>query len=232
MKTYLLSLLLLVTFRASAQQSLNLRLKHELDSLYHVDQLYREALMVPEKHYLADSLAAVHHFPSGQEQSRLMGLMLRTDSSDIKRIGAIIQRYGYPGKTLVGTPSNAAAFYVIQHSNRISQYLPLIKQAADRGELPFRLYAMMLDRELMQHNKPQVYGTQGFNFGGTNPKTGKPEEHNIIWPIQDPAHVNERRKKAGFEQTAEQNALRMGIPYQVLTMEQVRAMSGYTTFRW
>jgi hypothetical protein len=231
MKAYLLSLLLLVTLRASAQQSLNLRLKQELDSLYHIDQLYREAMMVPEKHYLVDSLAAVHHFPAGQEQSRLTELMLQTDSSDIRQVRGIIRRYGYPGKALVGMPTNEAAFYVIQHSNRIPQYLPLIKQAADRGELPFRLYAMMLDRELMQHNKAQVYGTQGFNFGGNNPKTGKPEEHNIIWPIQDPIHVNERRKKAGFEQTVEQNALRMGIPYQVLTMEQVRAMSGYPTFR-
>jgi hypothetical protein len=231
MKTFLLSLFLLVTLGASAQQSLNLRLKHELDSLYHVDQLYREALLVPEKHHLVDSLAAVHHFPVGQEQQRLIGLMMQTDSSDIKRVRTIIQRYGYPGKVLVGTPTNEAAFYVIQHSNRIPQYLPLIKQAADRGELPFRLYAMMLDRELQQHNKAQVYGTQGFNFGGTNPKTGKSEQHNIIWPIQDPAHVNERRKKAGFDQTVEQNALRLGIPYQVLTMEQVRDMSGYPTFR-
>lgn len=187
-------------------------------------------MIVPEKHYLVDSLAAILHFPAGQEQSQLIGLMLRTDSSNIKRIGTVIQQYGYPGKSLVGPPSNEAAFYVIQHSNRISQYLPLIKQAADRGELPFRLYAMMLDRELMQHNKEQVYGTQGFNFGGTNSKTGKSEQHSIIWPIQDPAHVNERRKKAGFTQTVEQNALRMGIPYQVLTMEQVRAMSGYHTF--
>ncbi|TDN38257.1 hypothetical protein E4631_06185 [Hymenobacter sp. UV11] len=230
MKIYFLSLFLFVTLGASAQQTLNLRLKYELDSLYHVDQLYREAMLVPEKHYLVDSLAAVHHFPAGQEQAQLIGLMLRTDSADIKRVGAIIQRHGYPGKALVGTPTNEAAFYVIQHSNRISQYLPLIKQAADRGELPFRLYAMMLDRELLQHNQAQVYGTQGFNFGGTNSKTGTPEQHNIIWPIQDPAHVNERRKQAGFSQTVEQNAQRMGIPYQVLTMEQVKAMSGYHAF--
>lgn len=27
--------------------------------------------------------------------------------------------------------------------------LPLIKRAADQGELPLRLYAMMLDRQLM-----------------------------------------------------------------------------------
>lgn len=230
MKACLLSLFLFFTLGASAQQAFNLPLKHALDSLSRVDQLYREALMVPEKQYVADSLAAVHHFPAGQEQEQLIGLMLRADSANSKRVAAIIRRYGYPGKTLVGTPTNEAAFYVIQHSSRISQYLPLIRQAADRGELPFRLYAMMLDRELMQHNQAQVYGTQGFNFGGTSPKTGKPEQHNIIWPIEDPAHVNERRKQAGFELSVEQNAQRLGIPYQVLTMPQVRALSGYHAF--
>jgi hypothetical protein len=39
--------------------------------------------------------------------------------------------------------------------------------------------------------------------------------------------VNERRKKAGFELSVEDNAQRMHIPYQVLTLEDVRKMPGY-----
>lgn len=218
MKAFLLSLLLVVSLGASAQQTLNRRLKHELDSLYYVDQLYRSAMFGEKKQHLVDSLAAAQHFPVAEAPQRLIGLMLQTDSADMRRVRAIIQRYGYPGKKLVGTPTNEAAFYVIQHSNSIPQYLPLIKRAADEGELPFRLYAMMLDRQLMYTGKPQVYGTQGRNYNGQAP---------FIWPIEDPAHVNERRKKAGFPQTVEQNAQRMNIPYQVLTMEQVQAMSGY-----
>jgi len=66
---------------------------------------------------------------------------------------------------------------------------------------------------------------------GTNPVTGTVEQHSITWPIQDPTHVNERRKKAGFDQTVEQNAKRLGIDYYALTMEQVKAMSGYSAFR-
>ncbi|WP_161599531.1 hypothetical protein [Hymenobacter nivis] len=49
---------------------------------------------------------------------------------------------------------------------------------------------MMLDRHLMYTQQPPVYGTQGMTYTG-----GK----GIIWPTQDPAHVNARRKKAGFE---------------------------------
>ena len=198
--------------------TVNLRLKRELDSLYCVDQVYRAAMFADNKQHLVDSIAAALHLPAAEVPPRLLGLMLQTDSTDMQRVRAIIQRHGYPGKTLVGTPANEAAFYVIQHSNSISQYLPLIKQAADQGELPFRLYAMMLDRQLMHLGQPQVYGTQGLNYNGQPP---------FIWPIEDAAHVNERRKKAGFALSVEDNAQRMHIKYQVLTLEQVQQLSGY-----
>ena len=132
-----------------AQRVPNPRLKHELDSLYYVDQVYREAMFGEKKKHLVDSISAARQYSAAEAPQRLIGLMLQTDSSDMRRVRAIIQCYGYPGKKLVGTPTNEAAFYVIQHSNSIPQYLPLIKQAADQGELPFRLYAMMLDRHLM-----------------------------------------------------------------------------------
>ena len=95
-------------------------------------------------------------------------------------------------------PTNEAAFYIIQHSKMIDNYLPLLKEAAEKKELRFQLYAMMLDRSLMFQNKEQVYGTQGTGFDVKNPKTGQWERLFIIWPIQDPATVNQRRKEAGF----------------------------------
>ncbi len=217
MKSLLLALLLPVVAHAQ-RPTLNLRLKRELDSLYRVDQVYRAAMFADNKQHLVDSIAAARHLPVAEAKQRLVGLMIQTDSADMKRVRGIIQRYGYPGMTLVGTPANEAAFYVIQHSSSIPQYLPLIKRAADQRELPFRLYAMMLDRQLMYTGKPQIYGTQGCNYNGQPP---------FIWPIEDAAHVNERRKKAGFELSVEDNAKRMDIKYQVLTLEQVQQLPGY-----
>ena len=215
----LLFLLLAFPLLAHAQQPVPTpRLKHELDSLYYVDQVYREAMFGDKKQHLTDSIAAARHIPAADAQPRLIGLMLETDSADMRRVRAIIQRYGYPGKTLVGTPTNEAAFYVIQHSNSIEQYLPLVKRAAEQGELPFRLYAMMLDRQLMYRGKPQVYGTQGRNYNG---------QPGFIWPIEDAPHVNERRKKAGFDSSVEDNARRMGMSYRPLTLEQVKQLPGY-----
>ena len=122
--------------------------------------------------------------------------MQRNDLSDLRRIDQVMRQYGYPGKSLVGTPANEAVFYVVQHAPlaTINQYLPLIKQAAEKGELPFRLYAMMLDRQLMYQGHEQVYGTQGRSYTAKNPTTGQPEAKMLIWPIKDAAGVNERAR--------------------------------------
>jgi hypothetical protein len=126
------------------------------------------------------------------------GKQMAIDSSNIRYIDSLMAVQGYPGKTLVGEPTNRAAWYVIQHSNRIDRFLPEIQKAAEEGELPFRLYAMMLDRWLMQQDKPQVYGTQGMSFF-----MGTPDEVSMIWPIEDADAVDARRREAGFEQTLE-----------------------------
>ena len=47
--------------------------------------------------------------------------MTRTDSTNTQRISQIMSKHGYPGKSLVSTPINEAAFYVIQHSQLIKQ---------------------------------------------------------------------------------------------------------------
>lgn len=219
-----LVLLLLPALGAVAQTKPVPVLKRELDSLYVLDQHYRELMALASTPRKADSLGAVFGVAGPQVVGYLIPLMLQVDSSNIRRISQILRRYGYPGKSLVGAPANEAAFYVIQHSNRIPQYLPVVKQAAQRGELPFRLYAMMLDRQLMYEGKEQVYGTQGRGFTVKNTATGQPEAKTIIWPIQDPAGVNQRRKTAGFDQTVEENAKRLGIPYRVLTLAEVKKM--------
>jgi hypothetical protein len=218
MKCSLYALVLsLFAFSAGAQTKPNLRLKHELDSLYEVDQRYREMLFSLRLNRNPDSLAAALGVPKGDLNSAIMGRMIRSDATNLPRVQAILKQYGYPGKSLVGVPTNEAAWHVIQHAPAlIPQYLPMMKTAAETGELPFRLYATMLDRQLMFENKEQLYGTQA-----RNDNTNKL----FIWPIQNPAQVNQRRKQAGFTSTVEENAVRLGTSYKVLTLEEVAKMS-------
>ncbi|MFC6221770.1 DUF6624 domain-containing protein [Hymenobacter artigasi] len=227
MKSFLALLLLGLLPQLTAAQTTpqNPRLKHELDSIYTVDQRWRSMLFNPRFNRRPDSLARALGVTRESLPTYIPGQMLRTDSSNTVRMRAILKQYGYPGKSLVGTPANEAAWYVIQHSPDIDRYLPLIRKAADKGELPFYLYAQMLDRQLMRAGKEQQYGTQAMGYTVLNPATGRREaQRPFVWPIRDAAGVNERRKKAGFPTTVEQNAANLGIPYRVLTLPDVEKM--------
>ncbi|UOQ97664.1 hypothetical protein MUN81_20850 [Hymenobacter sp. 5317J-9] len=221
----LLLLLISVAGSARAQTKPNPALKRELDSLYAADQRWRLMLFDRRISRRPDSLATALGVPKDQLQPYIIGQMLRTDSANLVRVRALVKQYGYPGKSLVGEPTNETVWNVIQHSDAIKQYLPLIKKAAAKGELPFRLYAQMLDRQLMRDGKAQLYGTQGMSYSHTNRATGQREgQPPFIWPIKDPAGVNERRRQAGFTTTVEQSATALGIPYRVVTLAEVAQM--------
>ena len=226
MKPFFTVLLLgLLPQLAAAQAPINSRLKHELDSLYAVDQRWRSMLFNPRIARRPDSLARALGVTRESLTTYIPDQMLRTDSSNAVRMRAILKQYGYPGKSLVGEPSNEAAWYVIQHSDDIEYDLPLIKKAAKKGEIAFYLYAQMLDRQLMRDGKEQLYGTQAMGYNVLNPQTGRREPRlPFVWPIRDAAGVNERRKKAGFPTTVEQNAANLGISYRVLTLPDIAKM--------
>ena len=68
----------------------NPRLKHELDSLYYVDQVYREALFGNRKQHLLDSITAAQHLPAEKIQGYLINAMIEADSADLRRVEALI----------------------------------------------------------------------------------------------------------------------------------------------
>lgn len=199
-------------------------LQHELDSIRTVDQKYRFLLAATRHPHQADSLEQVLHLPKGQLFTYARSQMQRVDSSNLRRLEVILQRYGYPGKSLVGTPANETAWYVIQHSPKISQYLPLVKGAADKGELPYWMYAQMLDRQLMQEGKGQLYGTQAMSYRVRNKQSGQPEQVRFLWPVADTARANERRRQAGLSGTLAESARSLTGAYQPVTLEYAKQM--------
>jgi hypothetical protein len=213
--------IILLSAWTKAQSSLNWTLKNELDSIYNLDQKYRVVLFSEALKSNPDSIAKSYGIAANELQNFLMTQMMATDSANIVRIDEIIKNFGYPGKTLVGEPTNEAAFMVIQHSQSINKFLPSIKTAAHKKELPFLLYAMMLDRSLMYAGKEQIYGTQGSGFQILNITTGQKEFKMVIWPIKNYKEVNKRRKEGGFKETVEENAKRLGITYKHYTIEEI-----------
>ena len=175
--------------------NLDLRLKRRLDSIAVLDQKYR-----------------------GENTSENWEMQRLLDSSNMEFVEKYFIEKGYPGKSIVGESTSLAAWYVLQHNpDKIPTYLPLIKEAAQKGEISMRSAAMMEDRYLMNEGKPQIYGTQGMNFDD--------ERGSFIWPIEDPENVNERRMKVGYDQTIEEYAkLLFGedFEYKVLSIDDVK----------
>ena len=178
-----------------ATPNLDLRLKRRLDSIAVLDQKYR-----------------------GENTSENWEMQRLIDSSNMEFVEKYFIEKGYPGKSIVGESTSLAAWYVLQHNpDKIPTYLPLIKEAAQKGEISMRSAAMMEDRYLMNEGKPQIYGTQGMNFDD--------ERGSFIWPIEDPENVNERRMKVGYDQTIEEYAkLLFGadFEYKVLSIDDVK----------
>ena len=187
------------------KQNLNESLKNELDEILRLDQTYRKLfdnnLTKEKKNEILKEL----NIDESEFQKKNWQLVAQQDSVNLLKIEKIISEYGYPGKSLVGEPTNKSAWYVIQHSSKIGKYLPMIKEAGNKKEIPFTLVAMMEDRFLMENGKEQIYGTQG---AGELIRTqdGKEEFVNFIWPIKDAKNVNKRRKEAGFKNTIEENS--------------------------
>jgi hypothetical protein len=185
---------------AQAEAKQNQSLKQELTSILESDQSLRRQIAPTQQKY----------GPKSPEMDSLWKQMQRADARNLPRVTAIIDQYGWPGKSLVGRSGSLAAFLVIQHSNlpTMQKYLPLMRAAAAKGETDKQNLALLEDRVLTFQNKPQLYGSQLH----TNQTTGKME----FLPIADEAHVDERRASMGLEPLADY-AKGFGLDYHPAT---------------
>jgi hypothetical protein len=172
---------------ARNERTQNLPLKRELAAIHESDQGPRRVMGPMQQRYQN----------GGPQLDSLYQQMKLHDIQNEARVKAIIAQYGWPGPSLVGRAGSSTAFLVLQHSNlaTIQEYLPLIRQAAEKGELSKGELALMEDRVLIFQQKPQVYGSQV----RSNATTGKME----FFPIADEAHVDERRATMGLGTLAE-----------------------------
>lgn len=165
----------------------NLAMQSELAEIREADQGVRQKVQAVMEQY---------GYKSPQMDS-LNRQMQRIDAQNLPRVTALIDRYGWPGRSLVGDDGSTTAFLVIQHSDlaTMQKYVPLMRAAAAKGELSHANLALVEDRILTYQHKPQRYGSQL----QTNPQTSKLE----FLPIEDEAHVDARRASMGLGPIAE-----------------------------
>jgi len=160
----------------------NLELMEEFETIRFEDQRYRREMNDVEKKY---------GWKSPQMDS-LWTLQNRADSLNTSRIIELMDKMGYPGKSVVGDGHASTAFLVIQHADLEIQekYLPMISAAADKEEVPWRSVALLVDRVEMRNERPQIYGSQV----SRHPKTNE----FYFSEIQNPIQIDSIRATVGL----------------------------------
>ena len=178
----LLALLILIPVMASAQQMENPDLSDLLLKLAENDRMYREEIAKLQ------SQSGFHH----REIQKLMEDQRAADEENQQLLDAIVNQHGWPDKSIVGEEALNSAFMVVQHAGVSYQkhYLPMLKEAARKRDLPPENVAVLEDKMRMRDNLPQLYGTQ------LRVEESDGKEH--LYPIEDPAEVNERRAEMGL----------------------------------
>lgn len=119
------------------------------------------------------------------------------DRKNTARMKEIVDKHGWPGKSLVGVDGAHAAWLLVQHADRDREFqkrcLKLLERAVKAREATAADLAYLTDRVLVAEKKKQIYGTQ---FHTVNGKM-QPQA------IDDEKNVDRRRKEAGLPSMAE-----------------------------
>jgi hypothetical protein len=179
------------------QANYNLPLVRELDTIFHDDQDSRVQMAATAKKYGPNSKEATLQFYE----------IRRKDSIDLIKVEAILDKYGWLGRDVIGSRGNATLFLVVQHAGmkERDKYLPIMRDAVKKGNAMAGDLALMEDRSALEHGKKQIYGSQ---IGWDN-KTGK----YYISPIEDEANVDKRRAEVSLE-PLEEYAKQWNIDYK------------------
>jgi hypothetical protein len=181
-----------------AEANYNKPLTRELDSIYDDDQSGRQQIMATENKYGDDS----------KEMKILWDAMGKSDSINLIKVKAVLDKYGWVGPDVVGSKGNSTLFLVIQHADSLTrdQYLPMMRAAVKKGKAQPSQLALMEDRSALEHGKKQIYGSQ----------LARDEKTNKYYfrPIEDEANVDKRRAAVGLG-SLEDYAKQWGIDYKL-----------------
>jgi hypothetical protein len=123
--------------------------------------------------------------------------LLQIDHSNTKWLKEVIDKYGWPCRSMVGDDGAHSAWLLVQHADNDREFqkscLEMMKKLAPQGEVSKSDLAYLTDRILVAENKKQIYGTQFHSV------SGKMEPA----PIEDEENLDKRRKEAGLPSMAE-----------------------------
>ena len=145
---------------------------------------------------LRDSLIEKYGVESKEVQGQ-QEIYERNHAINERKVKVILDKYGWPGKDIIGEQGNWTICNVIQHSdNEIRiKYLPMIKQAVKDKKLHPRFLVRTEDRIATERGDLQIYGGQMKYY---------PETKSFnVWPVYDPVNIDKRRAEIGLEPISE-----------------------------
>jgi hypothetical protein len=157
------------------------------------DALRKELLRMVE----VDQAARKEVIKAAPGESPAFHKMLDIDRKNTARLKEIVDKHGWPGKSLVGADGAHAAWLLVQHADLDRDFqkrcLKLLERAVKVGEATGTDLAYLTDRVLVAEKKKQLYGTQFRQVEGNMEP----------YPIEDEANVDRRRKEVGLSSLAE-----------------------------
>jgi hypothetical protein len=131
------------------------------------------------------------------EDAAVIKRVQELDRKHTARLKEIVDKYGWPGRSLVGKDGAHDAWLLIQHADHDRTFqkrcLPLIEAAAQKEEASKQDWAYLADRVLVGEGKKQRFGTQFMQQNGEY----------VPQPIEDEANVDKRRADVGLPPLAE-----------------------------
>ena len=175
----------------------NLSLAKELWTMNMKDQAYYYHLSVAETQFEFGNAAL----------KAIWDLKKVLNNENQTRLREIVSEFGWPKRSEVGGSAAQGAFLIVQHADIAYQqeFLPMMQEAAEKGEASWSSLAMLIDRVNMREGKSQVYGTQVI--------CQTPADCSV-YDVIDPEYLNQRRAEVGLS-TIEEYIARWNIKWTV-----------------
>ncbi|UXE66454.1 MAG: hypothetical protein KA713_18700 [Chryseotalea sp. WA131a] len=113
--------------------------------------------------YRLNALAEADQRIRGKRNNPKLDEQQAVDKRNMKEAESIIEKYGYPGTSVVGSKFDFVVWLVIQHADLLYQekYLPLIAKTVEAGELAKVPLRMLIDSIYHKKTGQQIFGSQG-----------------------------------------------------------------------
>ena len=124
--------------------------------------------------------------------------MAEVHRRNAQELESVVEKFGWPGKSVVGEEASNAAWLILQHAignpKLQRRCLPILREAVAQGEAEPAHAAYLEDRICFFERRPQRYGTQ-FDWDENGQMSP--------WLLEDPNKVDEFRRSVGLPPLAD-----------------------------